>query len=32
MRELLRATFWTPPHPSYVEMTPETVPYMQVYK
>jgi phytoene dehydrogenase-like protein len=32
MRELLRATFWTPPHPSYIEMTPETVPYMQVYK
>jgi phytoene dehydrogenase-like protein len=32
VRELLRATFWTPPHPSYVEVNAETIPYMQVYK
>jgi len=31
-RELLRATFWCPPHPPEVEVTDETVPYMQVYK
>jgi phytoene dehydrogenase-like protein len=31
-QELLRATFYCPPHPSYVETTPETVPFMQVYK
>ena len=30
--ELLRATFWCPPHPPEVEVTDETVPYMQVYK
>ncbi len=31
-RELLRATFWCPPHPSDVEVTDENTPYMQVYK
>ena len=31
-QELLRATFWCPPHPSYVEVNAETVPFMQVYK
>lgn len=31
-RDLLRATFWTPPHPSYIELNEHTVPYMQVYK
>ncbi len=30
--DLLRATFWCPPHPPEVEVTDETVPYMQVYK
>jgi len=32
MKDLLRATFWCPPHPPEVEVTDETVPYMQVYK
>jgi len=32
MKDLLRATFWCPPHPPEVEATDETVPYMQVYK
>jgi beta-carotene ketolase (CrtO type) len=32
MRDLMRATFWCPPHPPEVEVTDETVPYMQVYK
>jgi len=32
LKELLRATFWTPPHPSYVEANADTVPFMQVYK
>ena len=32
MTDLLRATFWCPPHPPEVEVTDETVPYMQVYK
>jgi len=32
MMDLLRATFWCPPHPPEVEVTDETVPYMQVYK
>jgi len=31
-RELLRATFWTPPHPSYVELDENTIPYMQVFR
>ena len=31
-RELLRATFWCPPHPPEVEVTDDNVPYMQVYK
>ena len=31
-QELLRATFWCPPHPSYIEVNAETVPFMQVYK
>src|SRR5512137_2596182 len=30
--ELLRATFWCPPHPPEVELTPENIPFMQVYK
>jgi beta-carotene ketolase (CrtO type) len=30
--ELLRATFWCPPHPPEVEINENTVPYMQVYK
>jgi phytoene dehydrogenase-like protein len=32
MTELMRATFWCPPHPPEVEVTDENVPYMQVYK
>ncbi|NQT47481.1 MAG: FAD-dependent oxidoreductase, partial [Chloroflexi bacterium] len=32
VRELLRATFWCPPHPPEVEVTAENIPYMQVYK
>ncbi|MFO8010124.1 MAG: NAD(P)/FAD-dependent oxidoreductase [Dehalococcoidia bacterium] len=31
-RELMRATFWCPPHPPEVEITDENVPYMQVYQ
>ena len=31
-RELMRATFWCPPHPPEVEVTDDNVPYMQVYK
>jgi len=31
-QELLRATFWCPPHPPEVEVNAETIPYMQVYK
>ncbi len=31
-KELLRATFWCPPHPPGVEVTDDNVPYMQVYK
>ncbi|HUU64058.1 MAG TPA: NAD(P)/FAD-dependent oxidoreductase [Dehalococcoidia bacterium] len=30
--ELLRATFWCPPHPPEVEVNAETIPFMQVYK
>ncbi len=32
IRDLLRATFWCPPHPPEVEVTADNVPYMQVYK
>ena len=32
LMDLLRATFWCPPHPSYVEVNEHTIPYMQVYK
>jgi len=31
-KELMRATFWCPPHPPEVEVTDENTPYMQVYK
>jgi len=31
-KALMRATFWTPPHPPEVEVTDENTPYMQVYK
>jgi phytoene dehydrogenase-like protein len=31
-RDLLRATFWTPPHPVGTELTKDNIPYMQVYK
>jgi len=31
-RELMRATFWSPPHPPEIELTDDNVPYMQVYK
>jgi len=31
-KELMRATFWCPPHPPDVEVTDENTPYMQVYK
>lgn len=31
-QELLRATFWSPPHPPEVDVTDENTPYMQVYK
>ncbi|MBL7119861.1 MAG: NAD(P)/FAD-dependent oxidoreductase [Dehalococcoidia bacterium] len=31
-RDLLRATFWCPPHPPEVELNEHTIPYMQVYK
>jgi len=32
MRDLLRATFWCPPHPPGIELNEHTIPYMQVYK
>jgi len=32
IQELLRATFWCPPHPLDVEVNEHTVPFMQVYK
>ena len=32
IKELLRATFWSPPHPPDVEVNEHTVPFMQVYK
>jgi beta-carotene ketolase (CrtO type) len=31
-RDLMRATFWCPPHPKEVELNEHTIPYMQVYK
>jgi phytoene dehydrogenase-like protein len=31
-RELMRATFWCPPHPPEVEVTDQNTPYMQVYE
>jgi phytoene dehydrogenase-like protein len=31
-RDLMRATFWCPPHPPEVELTADNIPYMQVYK
>jgi len=31
-KELMRATFWCPPHPGYIEPDEHTIPYMQVYK
>ena len=31
-KELMRATFWCPPHPPEIEVTDENTPYMQVYK
>lgn len=32
MRELLRALFWTPPHPSHVEVDPVDLPWWQVFR
>jgi phytoene dehydrogenase-like protein len=32
MKELMRATFWCPPHPPEVELNEDNIPYMQVYK
>ncbi len=32
LMELLRATFWCPPHPPEVELSADNIPYMQVYK
>lgn len=31
-RDLMRATFWCPPHPQNVELNEYTIPFMQVYK
>jgi beta-carotene ketolase (CrtO type) len=31
-RDLMRATFWCPPHPPEVELSVDNIPYMQVYK
>jgi phytoene dehydrogenase-like protein len=31
-RDLMRATFWCPPHPPEVELNEENIPFMQVYK
>ena len=31
-KDLMRATFWCPPHPQGVELNEHTIPYMQVYK
>ncbi len=32
IKDLLRAVYWCPPHPPEVEVTPDNIPYMQVYK
>jgi phytoene dehydrogenase-like protein len=32
VRKLLRSIFWCPPHPPYVPINADTIPYMQVYK
>ena len=32
LKDLLRATFWCPPHPPEIELTKDNIPYMQVYK
>jgi phytoene dehydrogenase-like protein len=32
LKDLLRAIYWCPPHPPEVEVTPENIPFMQVYK
>src|SRR4030043_14645 len=32
IKDLLRATFWCPPHPPEVELNEHTIPFMQVYK
>ncbi|MBX7159283.1 MAG: NAD(P)/FAD-dependent oxidoreductase [Acidimicrobiia bacterium] len=31
-RDLMRSTFWCPPHPAHVELNEDTIPFMQVYK
>jgi len=31
-KDLMRATFWCPPHPVGTELTRDNIPYMQVYK
>ena len=31
-KDLMRATFWCPPHPHYIENDENTIPYMQVFK
>ena len=31
-KDLMRATFWCPPHPPEVELSEHNIPYMQVYK
>jgi len=31
-RDLMRATFWCPPHPRNVELNEDNIPFMQVYK
>jgi phytoene dehydrogenase-like protein len=31
-KDLMRATFWCPPHPCGVELNEHTIPFMQVYK
>ncbi len=31
-KELMRATFWSPPHPPEIDITDDNVPYMQVFK
>ncbi len=31
-KDLMRATFWCPPHPPEVELSEDNIPFMQVYK